>query len=66
MQGSSGMIIEDKVLFDNKIIGLRKSRLNNTPLLSTLAMLAKIGIKPRNTGIDQFSCIFPVKLLLKK
>ena len=38
------MIIEDRVLFDNKIIGLRKSRLNNTPLLSTLAMLAKIQV----------------------
>ena len=29
-------------------------------------MLAKIGIKTRNIGIDQFNCIFPIKLLITK
>ena len=33
---------------------------------SAFSTLAKMGISTRKIGIDQFNCIFPVKLLIIK
>ena len=54
-------------MFDSNNIGLRIRILKNTArFLKSLDILTRIGISTKNIGIDQFICIFPVKLLITK
>ena len=53
--------------FESNNIGPRIRMLKNTArFLKSLDMLTRIGISTKNMGIDQFTCIFPVKLLMTK
>ena len=53
--------------FDSKNIGPRNRILKRIVLpFAAFRAHAKMGISPRKIGIDQFNCIFPVKLLIMK